>query len=142
MKWFKLSLSALFIPFGLLCLLIIATSHLDPKASREEKVDITVGGLIMGLPSLLLGGGLVFNVYQQEQRKKRQQAETKNQHLQGVFYQLVTENEGKLSVLKFAMATHLSSQEAQEYLDQKAKEFNANFEVDEKGNIFYHFSII
>lgn len=34
----------------------------------------------------------------------------------------------------------ISTQNAKEYLDDKAKELNASFEVNENGNILYRFS--
>lgn len=57
------------------------------------------------------------------------------------FFQLLQENQGRITLMQFAIATRLSGEEATEYLDKQAIEFNANFDVDEQGNIFYVFSL-
>jgi hypothetical protein len=44
-------------------------------------------------------------------------------------------------LLSFAMQSQLPATEAKEYLDQKAKEFNANFQVNEAGGVSYHFDV-
>ena len=39
-----------------------------------------------------------------------------------------------------AKNAEISTQLAKQYLDEKAKELNASFEVNEEGNVLYHFS--
>lgn len=43
--------------------------------------------------------------------------------------------------MQFAMAANLTGDAAKRYLDERAKEFEANFEVDEQGGIFYRFPL-
>lgn len=56
------------------------------------------------------------------------------------FFQLVHLNQGRLSLLDFAAATRLEPAIARRYLDGWAKEFSANFEVTENGDIDYIFA--
>jgi len=48
---------------------------------------------------------------------------------------------GRITVLQLAMEAQLSGEQAKQYLDQKAKEFNATFEPSDKGNISYLFHL-
>jgi hypothetical protein len=61
--------------------------------------------------------------------------------VRSTFYRLVTEHNGQITILRFAMEAELSGQEARQYLDQRAKEFNATFDVLDGGNIAYHFDL-
>ncbi|QKQ73180.1 hypothetical protein [Nostoc sp. TCL240-02] len=46
----------------------------------------------------------------------------------------------RITVLQLAKNAEISTQLAKQYLDEKAKELNADFEVNEEGNVLYHFS--
>ncbi|UBF28947.1 hypothetical protein K9N68_14545 [Kovacikia minuta CCNUW1] len=59
--------------------------------------------------------------------------------LNAIFYQLIQEHQGRVTVLDFAMSTQLSAVAAREFLDARAKEFSAHFEVTEQGDTFYVF---
>jgi trans-aconitate methyltransferase len=43
--------------------------------------------------------------------------------------------------LQLAKNADISTQSAKQYLDEKAKELNADFEVNEEGNVLYRFSL-
>jgi hypothetical protein len=64
---------------------------------------------------------------------------SQQERLNGVFYQLIQEHEGRVTVLDFAMTAKLTAIAAREYLDARAKEFSAHFEVTERGDMFYLF---
>ena len=85
------------------------------------------------LPWLLIGGLAVAAWWLWRRRQleilRRQQ----------VFYSLIQAHQGRISLLDFAMAANLSAPEAKSYLDHRAEEFLANFEVTEKGDMFYIF---
>jgi hypothetical protein len=105
-------------------------------------------GLMFGVPTTLLGGWLVLGMYQQKRRNTKALAAEKNEHLRLQeqarlleFYQMLQANNGKITLLGFAMQSQLPATEAKEFLDQKAKEFNANFQVSEEGSISYHFDL-
>lgn len=84
---------------------------------------------------LLFGGGWLWKQYQQREQKQLE-------HLHQVFYQLIKKNKGRITTLDFAMTAQVSGEIAQEYLDQRAKEFVPHFEVTEQGGIIYYFESI
>ncbi len=63
------------------------------------------------------------------------------EQLQATFYRLVKINNGYLTVMRLAAETGLPAKTAQLFLDAQAKEFNASYEVNEKGDIVYRFPI-
>jgi len=64
----------------------------------------------------------------------------RRERLDGVFYRLIRERRGRITPLDLALETQLSGSEVQSYLDRKAVEFSARFEVTEDGGIVYTFS--
>lgn len=103
--------------------------------------DTVVGGIVFGIPTTLLGGWLTLDLYRQSKREKQVLHQQKNYLLQSHFYQLLQQNQGKITVLNFAMQSQLSAADARSYLDKKAKEFNANFQVSEEGAVSYQFDV-
>jgi hypothetical protein len=56
------------------------------------------------------------------------------------FFQLLHLNQGRISLLDFSRATRLEPEIARRHLDLWAREYDANFEVSEAGEIYYVFS--
>ena len=56
-----------------------------------------------------------------------------------LFFRLVKEGEGRITLMRFAMEAQLSGEEAKQFLAQKVKEFDGNFDVSEQGDIAYRF---
>ncbi|MBD2132936.1 MAG: hypothetical protein ACKO9I_18785 [Sphaerospermopsis kisseleviana] len=106
-----------------------------------ENNDTIVGGIIFGVPSLILGGWLALGLYKQSRQDKKAITQQNHERLQSQFYQILQTNNGRITLLGFAMQSQLPAAEAKEYLDQKAKEFNANFQVNEEGGVSYHFDV-
>ncbi|MCZ0900528.1 hypothetical protein ON021_24625, partial [Microcoleus sp. HI-ES] len=75
-----------------------------------------------------------YKLYQQQQKHKLA-------HLDSVFYKLIKENQGRVTALDLAMNAKLPGEKVQEYLDERASEFAADFEVTEQGGILYYFQI-
>ena len=86
------------------------------------------------LPWLMVGGVAAFGWW----LWRRRQLEIRRQ--QQVFYGLLQAHQGRVSVLDFAIAANLSAREAKFFLDHRAEEFLANFEVTEKGDMLYVFN--
>ena len=107
----------------------------------EDKNNQVVGGLAFGLPTSILGGWLALSLYREKRQQRNALNQKINEQLQSTFYRMVLENEGRITVLKFAMHSQLPPASAKEYLDQKAKEFNADFNVNEDGGISYYFDV-
>ncbi|MBD2344159.1 hypothetical protein [Anabaena subtropica] len=98
-------------------------------------------GVIFGVPTIILGTWLGVGMYLQNRNSKKALQQQLSDRLQSVFYEMIAENQGRVTVLGFAMQSQLPATVAREYLDDKAKEFNANFKVNEEGSVSYHFDV-
>jgi hypothetical protein len=98
-------------------------------------------GLIFGVPTLILGGWLSLGLYRQSRQEQKAINQQMNDRLQSIFYQMLQDNKGRMTLVGFAIKSELPAIAARQYLDEKAKEFNANFKVSEDGAISYHFEI-
>ncbi|BAZ31299.1 hypothetical protein NIES4074_37710 [Cylindrospermum sp. NIES-4074] len=112
-----------------------------PPYLYEENEDTLVGGLIFGVPSAILGGWLALGLYRESRQERKVINQQVSDRLQSQFYQMLQENQGRVTVLGFAMQSQLPAAVARQYLDEKAKEFNANFKVNEEGAVSYHFDV-
>ena len=123
--------------------IIIPTGEYEfnaPNATYEDN-NAAVGGLIFGVPTLTLGIWLALGLYRQSRQEKKAINQQVSDRLQSIFYEMLQENHGRVTVLGFAMQSQLPAAHARQYLDQKAKEFNANFKVNEEGAVSYHFDV-
>ena len=114
-------------------------SEPNPPAKGYLPLLIPVAVLLMlqKIPLLMLtvggwGSWRLWNYYQQ-----RQQDQLAN--LDDVFYRLIRENQGRITPLDLAMHSKISGTTVQQYLDQKAVEFSAQFDVTDQGGIIYYF---
>lgn len=134
MKAKKKKPGSVLITIGGLFLLMAAIVMFTPNRTIEKKTRAALGWMTLGLPLVGIGSWRTWQVSKQEQREK-------HNRLQSAFYQLLQESNGQITVLDFAMATEVPAQEAKEYLDEKAKEFDAYFLVTEANGICYQFEI-
>jgi hypothetical protein len=74
-----------------------------------------------------------------QQVKSEQQTGTTD--LQSTFYKLVEKNQGSITVMQLAIAAGISGEDSKAYLEQQAKQFEANFEVSETGTVVYTFPL-
>ncbi|MDJ0650902.1 MAG: hypothetical protein QNJ60_19585 [Xenococcaceae cyanobacterium MO_188.B19] len=65
-----------------------------------------------------------------------------NKEIRKIFFDLIQKNQGYITVIDFAMAANLSGTDAKKTLEQFAVEFDATFEVTEKGHVLYLFPLI
>ncbi|MEH2192426.1 MAG: hypothetical protein V7K98_07255 [Nostoc sp.] len=113
-----------------------------PPAASTPVIDNTaVERLIFGVPTLTLGTWLALGLYRQSRQEKKALNQQHSDRLQSIFYEMLQENHGRVTVLGFAMQSQLPAAHARQYLDEKAKEFNANFKVNEEGAVSYHFDV-
>ena len=117
-----------------------AKDYINPYAVAELDAA-AVNGIIYGLPSLALGGWLALGIRRQSKKEKSAIAKQIDSHLQSMFYRMIAENQGRITVLGFAMQAQLPAATAREFLDDQAKQFNANFKVNEDGAVSYQFDI-
>ncbi|MBF2067829.1 MAG: hypothetical protein IGS39_25950 [Calothrix sp. C42_A2020_038] len=121
--------------------LMVSASDLFALQNKEnnsleslEARQTAFAGLALGIPLVAGGGWLVWGLRQQNRKLLTQQ-------LQSTFYHLVEQNKGRISVLNFAKEANITGTEARQFLDCKAKEFNASFELGKEGGIYYYFHI-
>ena len=75
-------------------------------------------------------GGLLFYI----------SSKTNRHAIRDRFFQLLHLNQGRISVLDFSRATRLEPAIARRHLDLWAREYDAEFEVNDAGEIYYVFS--
>ena len=112
-----------------------------PRLENRLAVALILAGLVLAtmvivrilLPWLvgagLVGAGVWF--------WHRHQVQHRSLHL--LFYEQLEARQGRISVLEFAMAAQLTGAEAREFLDARAREFFANFEPTDSGDVLYTF---
>lgn len=134
MKLLKTSFAVLILGFGSICLMSAACAPFYSNMDRQEKEQGAMACLLLGLPLTASGGWLLWN----ERRKSRKADE---QRLQAIFYEQLKLSQGSITVAQFAVENNLTPSFAKQYIEEKAKELNATFEINENGDIYYHFSI-
>ncbi|MGD1950742.1 MAG: hypothetical protein ACFB14_14010 [Leptolyngbyaceae cyanobacterium] len=122
--------------------------------TRKSSSSVLVGYIVlfflaialiqMLLPFIILAG-IGWGIYKAWQYWSQQQqtvaisAEKKEDKLTSAFYALIQEHQGRISVFDFAMTAKVTAPEARNFLDGKAKEFCADFEATESGQVLYVF---
>ena len=104
--------------------LIAGLSNLDDEA----------GYLLfaIGIVFMLSGGGFLFYF-------KKESDKLQNEALNRIFYNLIQQNSGKITLVQFASATNLPAKKARQFLEDKATEFGTIVDVDYDGIITYTF---
>ncbi len=94
------------------------------------------------LPVLAISGlgAATYWLWQQQQRRHRQR-QRQHARLNAKFYQLLQRQQGRISILDFAMYSRLDGTAAQAYLNTQAQAFSAYFETTLRGDIIYVFNI-
>lgn len=88
--------------------------------------------IVFGILSAL--GGL-WKYYEQKQQERQE-------WLNVIFYQTLQKHQGKITTLDLAIAANITGVEAQKFLQQRAQEFGAEFDVTDAGGILYCFTSI
>ncbi|HEY9889804.1 MAG TPA: hypothetical protein V6D02_15460 [Candidatus Obscuribacterales bacterium] len=85
------------------------------------------------LPWLVLAaiGGVIWQRWQRHQAFQ--------QRLYQCFYECLQRHEGRISALDFAMTAQITGPQARSFLDARAKDFFADFEPTNHGDILYTF---
>lgn len=133
MKRIKKVAAGTLLTLGAFFLLLAVYQPFDKETKPDQTLSNVLGCLVFGLPLTGAGGWMVWRLHQQAQKKI-------SDRLQATFYKLLKKGKGHVSTLGFAMETNLSAEAAKQYLDVKAKEFNATFTLSEDGGVFYYFN--
>ncbi len=131
MKAIKKVSAGLLLTIGFIFLMVPVAVVTRKESTPQDRID-ALGSFVLGLPAAAWGGWLAWQLYRQGQQEVRDR-------LHSSFYRLIQQGNGQISLLRFAMETQLPTATAKHYLDEKAKEFDATFDVSEEGGIFYHF---
>lgn len=137
MKFLKKVGAGLLLSLGFFCLMIMISELVDRDTTPQEKsdsLDTVIFGIAFGVPMMAAGGWIVWGLQKQHQKNS-------SDRLQAIFYQLVQQENGHISVLNFAITAQIMPEEAKQYLDKKAQELNATFENNERGGVSYYFDI-
>jgi len=106
----------------------------NTSISKEEQREQAIACLVFGVPLTAWGGWIVLGWSQDKQRAERDR-------LNAAFSKLLIQGDGRITPLAFSLETGLAGQMAKVYLDERAKEFDANFDVDDQGNVNYRFHV-
>jgi hypothetical protein len=141
MRLIKKLLAFCFLGFGIPFSVLIFVEMINPKTPPKSKEGAVAALIVFTIPSTVIGGWLSYSLVRDRQREQALLFASKQQHLQLVFLKLIEQNAGRITVLQLAKNADISTQSAKQYLDEKALELSADFEVNEDGNISYRFSL-
>lgn len=132
----KTSVGVLF-TLGFIFLMVTATSVLKPVQTEKDR-SAALGGLLFGVPSTSAGIWIILDA--------RRKATLKQKHglleLESTFLQMLKANGGRIATIDFALEVKIPLAEAKQYLDRKARELNADFDVSEDGGVKYRFPLL
>ena len=131
---FKKVAATLLVGFGGLCIIAGVYAPFNSEITPQERREQAFSCLLLGVP--LTGWGAW--IFRGIARKTEKEAQL---NLQSIFYRLIQQGNGQITVLRFAMEAQLPGKEAKQYLDEKAKEFQGTFEVTENGDVNYRFHV-
>ncbi|MBN3897458.1 MAG: hypothetical protein HWQ41_19910 [Nostoc sp. NOS(2021)] len=141
MKPIKKFLALCLLLFGIPFSTVMIWEIINPKTAPKDKNDAVAALIILTIPSTVMGGWLSWSLVQQNKREEALLVESEQKRIGLVFLELAENNSGSITVLQLARNAEISTPEAKQYLDEKAKELSADFEVNEDGNISYRFSL-
>jgi hypothetical protein len=117
--------------------LTVTVASITTKNPTPKDQSAAMGGIILGVPALDAGTWIVWGL----RKKQDDLAQERYRQLETRFLEMVQANRGSITPINFAIATQLSLEESKQYLDKKATQLNANFDVNEDGGISYKFYI-
>jgi hypothetical protein len=134
MKSMTKTLAVGLLAFGLLMTIPTMAEVVGIKAPPSQRSDSAVALLFLGIAPMALGSWLLVD-------GKRRQQRFQSGHLDDLFYLLLRQNGGTITTLGWAMQSGLNGAAAKAFLDDRAREFNANYQVTEAGDVVYVFDV-
>lgn len=134
MRAFSRGAAGVLLVIGILCLGRALETALDNSPNRLGKRETITAGVLLGGPMTAGGGWLLVHDH-------RQQRLAEQQRLQEIFFKLVKAGRGKVAPLRFAIEANLDGVKANAYLSDRAREFDATFQVDVEGGLIYCFTL-
>ncbi len=130
MKRLNKLIPGLLLAFGIPLSLFALTSLINPQ--QKDKTG-ALALMVFALPATAVGGWLAFGA-------SKGGGKNKGDRLKSTFFRLLMEDNGRITVMKFAKETQISKEEARQYLAQKAQEINATAKTDDRGGVCYYFN--
>jgi large subunit ribosomal protein L7/L12 len=130
MKRLKQVIPGLLLALGIPLSLLAVTQLLNSQ-SKDKTGALAL--MVIALPATAAGGWLAWGVY-------KGGGKDNSDRLKSTFFRLLMEDNGRITVMQFAKETQISKDEARQYLDQKAQEFNASAKTDDRGGVCYYFN--
>lgn len=96
--------------------------------------DILLAVMLLGLPAMAIGSWMFWQGHCQYQQQQRDR-------LRSIFFNLLQDSNGHITAIRFAMAAGLDGRVAKTYLDDRAREFDAAYNISKEGNISYYFEL-
>jgi hypothetical protein len=137
MNAIKKMLIGFFLIIGLPITSLTIIQLLDSNTTPEDREGALAALFILGLPPTGIAAYLIFDLKHSQKNKVSKNQINKEQ----IFLKILAENAGEITVLKFAVEAQLSFEQAREYLDNQAKQLNADFSVNDEGGIIYKFYV-
>lgn len=134
MKLFTKVAIGLLLGFGMPITLLAVVKLRDPNTLPQDREEAKAALVIFGLAPSTMG---LSALYSAKRHSQKQQID----HLQTSFFRLLRQNDGRITSLQFAMATKLDGRAAKAYLDERALEFDADYDISPDGNIAYWFEL-
>jgi hypothetical protein len=141
MNWFKQLLAYPLVSLGALFLIAAICVPFDNDTPKDEVPETIVGCLFISAVTFASGGGLLRSSQGQQKQAKAKELEVEQERLRGILYQLIADKQGGFTLVQFAIAADIPPKAAQDFLNQQATAFNANFNVSEQGAVVYQFPI-
>ncbi|MBD2667043.1 hypothetical protein B6N60_00057 [Richelia sinica FACHB-800] len=135
MKIIKKILAGTFLTIGLGVLMLGTNDLIDQKKTDEDKEGALAAIVILGLPSTAIGTWIIWSLQRQYQKELQQIYLNKEQ----MFLQLLEQEQGRITITKFALYAQIPIEESKQFLEEKAKQLNANYETNEQAGIIYIF---
>lgn len=140
MKFLKLVAGTLLLGWSfLLGVGIVGATLLSDEEEQPPPEIAAVAYLIFGVPSLAGSAYCFWSVSQQRRQAQQAQAQQSANQLRRIFLQQLEASGGRLTVLQFSIVADIPGKDAREFLDARAQEFGAEFEVSDQGGITYIF---
>ncbi|HEY9645130.1 MAG TPA: hypothetical protein V6C88_02105 [Chroococcidiopsis sp.] len=134
MKRVKKFMALLLLTIGIPISLLAIAKLPDRNLSKADRDEVILALMFFGAVPTASASYLLWDLHRHHQRAKRDR-------LYATFFELVRAGQGRLSVLDFAIATQLPGSTAKAFLDDRAREFDATFDVTDSGGVFYQFPV-
>lgn len=141
MKLLKKLSAGFCLVIGIPIVVLMGTELLNPALEAEEREESLAALFVLGVPFTAIGSWLLWDSSQQAKKQQEILAQRERERLRQIFYTLLTQQQGRITLLSFAQAANISGEAARAYLDERASEFNADYDVSEAGSVIYHFRI-